>query len=264
MDRLSKAIKLAGKKRDRVESSGLFDRGFDSVLSNRIDVHESVLEENKVVAGVLTNPVSESYRLLRTKVLRVMAQNNWRVLGITSPTAAAGKTLTAVNLSVAIAMKPNYSALLIDSDMRKVGMYDLFGIDPEFGLEEFLSGRVPLEDVVICPGIDDLGVIFNTRRLHGSSDLLMGNKLMSMIDQVTSNQDDMVAIFDMPPVFVGDDAVALSAHMDAVLVVVNSGQTTHDELQDCLKLLKGVNIIGCVLNNAPEMERHVHKYASGY
>jgi len=255
MDRITRAIKQANKTREVVQEDKRIVSGLGSAFDNRIEVPKPLLESNKIIAGMLTNPVSESYRLLRTKILRVMSQNKWRVIGVTGPSSSSGKTLTATNLAVAIAMTPNHSALLIDADMRKVALSRMFGIDPDYGLGEFLSWKASLEEVVVCPGIDDLGVIVNTHPLQGSSDLLMGDALRILIDQVRQNDDNLVAIFDLPPVFVGDDAVALSANLDAVLVVVDSGHTTREQLESCMDLLKDVNIAGYVLNNAPDSDR---------
>ena len=75
-----------------------------------------------------------------------------------------------------------------------------------------------------------------------------------MMQSIKEEKNDLIAIFDLPPVFVGDDAVALSAHLDAVLIVVDSGKTTKQQLAHTIGLLSGVNIIGCVLNNAPESD----------
>ena len=78
--------------------------------------------------------------------------------------------------------------------------------------------------------------------------------LLDMLDQLRETEEGLVTIFDLPPVFVGDDAVALSSKLDGVLVVVDSGRTTKEQLSSTLDLLKDVNVIGCVLNNAPDRE----------
>ena len=155
MDRITKAIKQANKTRSRSEGAERLVSEFGTGFENRIDIPKQVLEDRKLIAGMLTHPVSEAYRLLRTRVLRVMEQNNWRVIGVTGPSSGSGKTLTAANLAVGIAMKPNFSSLLVEADLRKVGLSKLFDIDPDYDLEDFLGWKASLEDVVVCPGIDD-------------------------------------------------------------------------------------------------------------
>ena len=250
MERMKDPIKLAENRGDKRERHGKIP--FNLSDAPNVNVPVSLLEENKVVAGTLTNPVSEYYRMLRTKLLRIMAQNNWQLLGVTGPTPSSGKTVTSTNLAVAIAMEPNHSALLVDADLRKNSLSDIFGVTPRKGICEFVSGKAEFDEILFRPGIDNLGVVMNNRPRYGSSDLLMRKPLLQMMNTIKSDHPDMVAIFDLPPVFVGDDAIAMSAHLDAVLLIVDSGNTTKQQLANCIGQLEDVNIIGCVLNNASE------------
>ncbi len=257
MDRISKAIRQANKSRTASVNQKNVVGDFDLAHGNRVEVPKSLLESNKIVAGALTGPEAEYYRMLRTKTLRILSQNNWRVIGVTGPSSSSGKSLTAANLAVAISMTPNYSALLVDADMRKSTVSKMFGLNPDFGLSEFLSWKASLEEVVICPGIDDLGIIVNTHPMQGGSDLLLSDALSALVEQIKSSDENLVAIFDLPPVFVGDDAVAMCAHLDAALVVVDSGNTEREQLVSCMDMLKDVNILGYVLNGAPDSECHI-------
>lgn len=254
MDRISKAIEMANRKRKDVQAGRQMLAGLDLAAIKRLDVPKSVLEANKVVAGTLTNPVSEYYRMLRTKVLREMDKANLKIIGVTGPSTDAGKTLTATNLAVAIAMEPSHSCLLIDADLRKPAVNRLFGLTPKVGLAEFITGSATLDEVMVRPSFDKLGIIMNTQARFGSSDLLMGKTMLELLDRLRESEDGMVTVFDLPPVFVGDDAVALSSKLDGVLVVVDSGRTTKEQLASTLELLKDANVIGCVLNNAPDRE----------
>lgn len=254
MDRITKAIELAKRSRSSTEAGKVLLAGLDFASLPKTDVPQEVLEQNRVVAGILTNPVSEYYRLLRTKILRAMDQNGWKVIGVTGPSTASGKTLTAVNLGVAIGMEPNHSCLVIDGDLRKPAVNKLFGITPTLGLNDYLAGKAKLDQVVVRPGLERLGLILNTQQRYGSSDLLMGKVMLDTVAQLKASDESLVTLFDLPPVFVGDDAVAISSFLDAVLVVVDSGKTTKDQLSGTLELLKGVNVLGVVLNNAPDSE----------
>lgn len=261
MDRITKAIEMAKRSRSTTESGKTLMAGLDMASLTSIEVPQEVLEQHRVVAGILTNPVSEYYRMLRTKILRLMDQNGWKVIGVTGPSTGSGKTLTAVNLGFAIAMEPNHSCLVIDSDLRKPAIHKLFGITPKMGLGEYLAGEARLDQVVIRPGVERLGVILNTQQRFGSSDLLMGKTMLDTVVQLKALEDSLITIFDLPPVFVGDDAVAISSFLDAVLIVVDSGKTTKDQLSSTLELLKGVNVLGVVLNNAPDSECLALQYA---
>ncbi len=58
----------------------------------------------------------------------------------------------------------------------------------------------------------------------------------------------------MPPILVGDDVVALSQKLDAVLIVLEDGVTNSDEIVSAMELLKGVNVLGCVLNKSKDVD----------
>ena len=261
MDRITKAIELANKRRVDVQAGRSATAVLDFGGLENIPVSQHTLEDSKLVAGLLNNPVSEYYRVLRTKLLRLMTQNGWKVIGVTGPDSSSGKSLTATNLSIAIAMEPNHSALLIDADLRKPALAKQFGVEPKKGLSEMLSGKAKLTDVFYSIGIPRHAVLFNARQQFGSSDLLMGKAVKSFIDEVKSNEDGVVAIFDLPPVFVGDDAIAMSSLLDAVVIVVDAGRTTKQQLQATLELLKDANIAGCVLNNAPDSDCIAQQYS---
>ena len=263
MDRLTKAIKTAKNDQPISDLGSAIEHDPNTGFGQTIPVSTEHLLVNKVVACNLSNPISEIYRLLRTRILKIMDQNGWKTLGISGPTPSSGKSLTATNLAIAIAMKPGNSALLIDADLRKAGTTELLGIEYRYGLEDFLSSSASMEKVVINPGIDKLGVMINNRPINGSSDLLMSQKMGALIHYIKSKKDNLVGIFDMPPVLVADDAVALSSLLDAVLLVVDSTQTNKRDLEKSLELMKDQNIIGCVLNKAEGVDTTLSSYGYG-
>lgn len=261
MDRISKAIELANKKRTNQGATGQSLAGVDLSQIARLEVSPEVLESNKLVAGILSNPVSEYYRVLRTKMLKVMEQNNWKVIGVTGPTTGSGKSLTSANLSIAMAMEPNTTALLVDADLRKPAQSRLFQVQPDLGIAEFVTGKKTLAQSIYSVGIEGHAVLFNARQQFGSSDVLTSRTVKGLIEQFRQSDDGGVAIFDLPPVFVGDDAIAVASMVDAVLMVVDSGHTTKSQLQSALELLKDANIAGCVLNNAPDSDCIAQQYS---
>lgn len=252
MDRISRAIRRAGNGRPDSNNDAVSVLNFNK--ENYVPVPKNALIRNKIITGPGSNhPVADYYRLLRTTILRTMASNDWNVIGITGPSAAAGKTLTAANLAISIATIPDYSVLLIDGDMRKNATSKLFGITPQFGLEDVLSGNASLEEAIVCPGISNLGLLLSNFH-ESASDLLMSRALPRFIRQLKESDEQLITIFDLPPYNMGDDTVAIASHLDAALLVVDAGKTTKEQLQSSTNFLKDVNILGYVLNNAPERE----------
>ena len=103
-----------------------------------IRVAPEVLRRNRVISGTGDAGVVDAYRMLRTRVLQQMQEHGWKSLAITSPGPSEGKTLTAVNLALSLAMEVNHTVLLVDLDLRRPTVHRLFGYEPESGVADYL------------------------------------------------------------------------------------------------------------------------------
>ena len=264
MDRYSKAIESAKKGRGTETPGGeQFIAGISLQDVQELDVSMDQLLKNKVVAGRLDNQVSEYYRILRTRLLRKMSENGWRSIGITGPDPSSGKTLTSVNLSIAISMVPDQSVLLVEGDMRRPAMAKLLGVEPTKGLSDLAHGKCAPNEAIYSMGFDRHALIMNTVQSYGSSDLLISPAVLDLFDSFRQEQQRDFLLVDLPPVFVGDDVLAIANHLDALLVVVEAGRTTRQQLDQTLDALKEFNIAGCVLNRATQedcAQQHVQYY----
>ncbi len=118
MDRISKALEKARLQRKspsydsewasrrpggrRVEISGPISITYDQTHVERVT--PQVLAHHRIVAGFSKHPQADTYRMLRTQILQRLAELNGNTLGISSPNPGDGKTLTAVNLAISMAM----------------------------------------------------------------------------------------------------------------------------------------------------------------
>ena len=116
---------------------------------------------------------------------------------------------------------------------------------------DYLNGDVPLVRAGVRPGIERLGVILNDRPVANASELLSSPETVALIEEVKRG-DDRIAIFDMPPVFAGDDVLAFAPLVDAVLIVLSQGTTKRAASSPLRELLQNVNVIGTVLNRSSE------------
>ena len=205
---------------------------------------------------------AEVYRILRTRVLQQMRQNGWTTLGVTSPNPQAGKTTTATNLSLAIARDPSYRSILLDCDFRRPGVRHSLMTEPDQGLIEYLSGTAELSDIIYyAAGSYDWRVMFaGPTPYDAPSELLNSDRMRDLLRMIGEEQEQTIAVIDLPPSSVGDDVLAVSAQLDAMLVVVEDGSTDERELQNAMDLLRESNILGLVLNKAERSADFVHSY----
>jgi capsular exopolysaccharide synthesis family protein len=222
----------------------------DYSQTRSVSINNRVLVENRVVAAFDSDERAEPYRHLRTQVLKAMRDNKWRTLAITSAHRDAGKTLTAVNLAIAIAKEVNQTVLLVDVDLKDPSISDVLGLEAKQGVVEHLKGEVSLQDILVNPGLDRLTVLPSLPVGGVTSELLSSPRMKSLLNDIISRYSDRLIIFDLPPLLRDDDALVFTPYVDTTLLVVESGATTPDELERCVQLLRGTHILGTILNKA--------------
>ena len=264
MSQISKAIEKAkrqrhfsGKNFNQEESANL---ELDYTKTQKILVNKQLLENNRVLTSLEDDLILDSYRLLRTRILRRMQQNNWKSLGITSPSKGVGKTTTAINLSISVAMKQNQSVILVDTDLRNPSVHKFFGFNPSKGIVELLTSDIPADRILVNPGIDRFTILPGKNRIESSSEILSSPKMRQLSEQLKSRYSSRIVIYDLPPVLVGDDVVAFASNLDAILIVVEEGATETDKLKRSIDLLEGIDIIGTVLNKSKETTQNGEYY----
>src|SRR5690606_6445375 len=93
------------------------------------------------------SPSAEAYRQLRTNLAFARPDRPQRVIVMTSPTPGDGKSMTSVNLAATLAQQ-GVRCILIDGDMRRGALHDVFGVARNPGLSQVLANQVPFEDAV--------------------------------------------------------------------------------------------------------------------
>jgi Mrp family chromosome partitioning ATPase len=196
------------------------------------------------------------YKMLRTQVLKRLDQLGANTLAVMSASNGVGKTLTAINLAIAVASDPGRTVLLVDLDLRNPSIHKRFGIAPESGLEDCLSDGLPVHRAMSkISGYERLTLLLSRERVEHSSDLLRTQRVADVVAEMRSRYANRVLIFDLPPVLQSDDALAFSKLVQAGLVVVREGHTRRDDVERTIELLRDLTIVGTVLNGSREPGR---------
>lgn len=237
---------------DRVDD---VDQSITYSKTRVVDIRDDLLRRNKIVVGNNFDPAAATaYKILRTQVEQRLAAKNWNTLAVTSPVAGQGKTLTAINLSVALAREMHRTVLLVDADLRNPSVHDRFGITTSKGLIDYLLDDVPITELLVNPGIEKLVVLPAGRQVPNSSELLSSPKMANLVDELKSRYPSRIIVFDLPPLLSSDDTLAFSPFVEAVLLVLEDGKTTRGELARTMEVLNGVHVLGTVLNRSSETQ----------
>lgn len=234
--------------------------GLDSLKS--VAMNAEVLEANRIVVDAQNSVAGPAYKILRTRLLQLMRANRWSTLAVTSTAPNEGKTLTAINLSLSFARDVNTTTILADFDLRKPSVAKYLGILPDHDLTDVLAGNVPLEQALVRPGLDRLGLLLNSLSTPNSSEALSSPDVAKVVRRLRAGPDRIV-VFDMPPLLAGDDVLAFAPHVDALLIVLSESVTTRESLAAAKELIKGFNVVGTVLNRSTEGSGHNY-YGYGY
>jgi capsular exopolysaccharide synthesis family protein len=264
MSQISKAIELAKREgysvKGGLKSNEVISTSeFDYINSNKIVTNKDVLKKNRILSAIDDQRIIDAYGLLRTRVLRRMKQNKWKSIGITSAGVDDGKTLTAINLGISIAMNQTSNVVIVDADLRNPSIHKSFGFNPQFGLSDYLTSDTPIDKVLIHPGIDRLVVLPGNKGAESSSELLSSPKMSRLAKELKMHLSRIV-IYDLPPVLVGDDVAAFAPNLDTALLVVEEGSTETDKLKRSIDLLEGVDIVGTVLNKSKNSAQNLEYY----
>ncbi|MGE0181298.1 MAG: CpsD/CapB family tyrosine-protein kinase [Parvularculaceae bacterium] len=197
------------------------------------------------------DPVLNAYRILRTRVLQKMEENNWRTLAIVSPGAAAGKSVTAINLAIAIGSKQGSRATLVDLDFYRPRVSSYLGIKDPPSVLDFFEGAKALHDVTLKPDLTDVLVIANERVSRKGAEFLTSPRADELIARTVNEYSSRVVIFDLSPLLGCDDTIAFLPKVDCALLVAASGYTRVPELKEAQRLLAKTNVVGTLLNKAP-------------
>jgi capsular exopolysaccharide synthesis family protein len=189
----------------------------------------------------------ESFRMLRTNVRFAFVSNSSRTLLVTSTVPGEGKTTTASNLAMAMAMDGR-RIILIDADMRRPSLAKCFGIETQPGLSNVLVGQTSWNEALQDTSVPGLRVLTSGALPPNPAELL-SSPAMDQLLEVLREEADMV-ILDTPPCPATADTQVLSAKVDGVVYVMHLGKVRKAALNHSFSMLHRANahILGVVLN----------------
>lgn len=216
----------------------------------------------------LTAPGSmeaEQYQALRLKLEHLQRERNVRVIGVTSPGAREGKTVTAINLAAALAEGSNARVLLIEADLRRPAVSRYLALDG--------TARPGLAELVVDPNREVEDTIerhdqfgFDTM-IAGAADtpihqIFRMARLQAVLAELRQRYDYIV--IDTPPIGAVSDCALLARWMDGLVLIVTAHKTPRKQLENALNMLEGAPVLGIIFNRDDKARAGYRRDYRGY
>jgi exopolysaccharide/PEP-CTERM locus tyrosine autokinase len=214
--------------------------------------------------------VAEEFRMIKRPLLAnafgksAALVESGNLIMVTSARAGEGKTFTAVNLAMSIAMEMDKTVLLVDADVARAQVHKILGSPSGPGLIDLLlDDKMDVGDVLLRTSVPKLRLIPMGRYHPHSTELLASAEMLRLTRELASRYPDRVVIFDAPPLLVTSEASVLAGLMGQIVFVVQSERTPQGDVKDALELLDQAKPIGLVLN---KIRRGIggYGYGAGY
>ncbi len=209
-----------------------------------------------VVPGSPVTGIAEEYRIVKRELIRNFAGSagrpvlprGHRVL-IASANPGEGKTFSAVNLALSLAVETDHDVLLIDADIAKPSVLETLGLDDGPGLMDALADPLlPLGDCLIQTDIAGLKVMpAGTQHMH-DTELLASARTEALLGQLEQGAPGRILILDSPPILAASPAAVLAGHVGQLIMVVRADETLESALRDAIGLMGACPHIQLLLN----------------
>jgi polysaccharide biosynthesis transport protein len=209
----------------------------------------------------------EAFRALRTN-LRFGAEEEPRVLSVTSATPQEGKSTVSVNLGTTLAEQGSAAVLVIDADLRRPMVHHVFGVPRTPGLTDVLQGKATLLEAIRDSRTHpNLHLLSSGSPVSNASELLGSPAFRTLVEELRTRYGHIV--IDTPPVLAVTDGVVITRVVDGTIVVVRANQVNRVAIENAMDQLRSVNasLVGVILN-AVEISsgdgRQYYRYYTDY
>lgn len=213
-------------------------------------------EAGYVIAANGSSRIAEEFRIVKRPVLtniqaagKDMTRAN--MVMVTSSVAGEGKTFTAINLALSIAMEMERRVLLVDADVAQPSIPHRLGLSPGKGLLDLLSDpSIALSECILRTNIDKFAILPAGTPHASPTELLASEAMSRLVADLASRYPDRVVIFDTPPLLASSESRVLATYLGQILFVVEADRTAQATINEALSTIESCPMVMTVLNKA--------------
>ena len=227
-----------------------------------------------ITPDVQRSRLAEEFRVLkRPLIVNASGKSAVRIVNgnlimVTSAVPGEGKSFTAINLAMSIAMELDRTVLLVDADVARPSLPRLLGLSPNLGILDVLQDQsLNLSDAILRTNIDKLSVMTSGTPHPRATELLASSEMTNLLHEMAQRYSDRIIIFDSPPLLVTSEARALASSMGQILFVVRAETTLQSEVVRALATIDTCPVKLMLLNQARHSDagsNYGYGYGYGY
>jgi receptor protein-tyrosine kinase len=272
--------KQAGNRREqkRVRAIALTEQSITSDFPEHnhgkiVEVDQEVLRDAGLIAPEYHEKMlADQFREIKRPLIasaygkRVARVEDGNLIMISSAMPGEGKTFTSINLALSIAQEQDLTVLLVDADVAKPQISEIFGVSEVPGLLDILEGQPQApEALVIRTNIEGLSFLPAGALRDNATELLSGSRMDDVVQQLATRFPQRVIVFDTPPLLQTSEAKVLVNLAGQVVLVVKAESTPQGAVAEALHILGGEKAVSLVLNQSRTAgEKDRYKYGYGY
>lgn len=215
--------------------------------------------------------IADQYRVIKRPLIAnatgkgasVVVHGN-RIM-VTSAMPGEGKSFTAINLAMSIAMELDYTVLLVDADVSRPSIMTTLGLPRGPGLLDLLTDdKIEMSDTLLRTNIDKLSLLPSGTPHPRATELLASDAMTDLIEEMGRRYPDRIIIFDSPPLLMTTESRVLATHMGQIVLVVQAEKTLRSQVKHALTTIESCPIKLVLLNQVHGGDQDAYGYGYGY
>jgi exopolysaccharide/PEP-CTERM locus tyrosine autokinase len=237
------------------------ERDTPKFTTRRVELDLARMREMGLVtaAGGRTS-LLEDFRIIKRPLLqrafaeRMPGENPGNLIMLTSSLPGEGKTYSAINLAMSIAMELDHTVLLVDADVARPSVLRTLGLPAQRGLMDLLvDDKLDMGEVMLRTNVDTLSILSAGTSTPRATELLASSTMSNLVSEIANRYPDRIVIFDSPPLLLTSESRVLASHMGQIVLVVEAQTTTQHAVKEALSQLEGLNNVNLIYNKTRDV-----------
>ncbi len=220
---------------------------------------EGLKSRGFITPDMQRSQLADEFRIVKRPIVRNALGSakvrHGNLVMVASALPGEGKTFTAINLAMSIAMELDTTVALVDGDVAHPDLPNILGVRNSPGLLELLTrDDLDIDDVLVRTNIDNLSIMPAGAQQQRATELLASEQMAVVLRELSARYPDRIVVFDSPPLLPTTEARVLASHMGQIVMVVAADSTKQHTVNLALEAIERCEVVLMLLNKADKTD----------